>query len=166
MRRAFAILALPAALSACHGSISRSGDDDADKDVHIAMNGGGSGDAVSVKIPGFDANVSLPNFDMGKHMDLDGIKLAPDTSVKNIDVVGHDHDGRDDGGHVQIAFSNPRAPAALVDYYRAQASAAGFEGITANGGTLAASKHGKKFALTVGPQGSGSTGAIALSGKD
>lgn len=157
-------------LAACHAGASWSGKDDKDKSVHIAMNGGDGDDHVSLDIPGFDAKLALPNVDLGKHMDLDGIKLAPDTAVHDIDVSGHDGDdgeGKDKaGGGVRISFTNPRPPAALADYYRRSAADAGYGAITGSGGALVAAKRGKRFTLTAAPRGSGTTGTIMMSGSD
>jgi len=65
-----------------------------------------------------------------------------------------------------MAFVNPRAPAALLDYYRKAAATAGFDAIAANATSLTAHKGGKQFALAVTPEGPGSHGTITMSGSD
>lgn len=171
MRRPIAIMPLSLLLlGACHGGAGGTGKDDRDKTVHIAMNVADGADHVSLDIPGFDARLALPNIDLGKHMDLDGIRLAPDTAVHDVDVSGHDRDGgsggEEGGGSVRIGFTSPRPPSALADYYRRSAGAAGYDAIAGSGGALTATKGGRHFALTAEPAGSGSKGTIVMSGSD
>ncbi len=160
-------------LSACHANVEIGDDAKNDGDnVHIAMKKGDDKSRVSLDVPGFSAKISLPDLNMGAHMDMDGIKLAPDTDVTSLDIDGHegkgDHDG--DGGHdkgeVRMAFTNPGTPASLIDYYRKAASDAGYTGVAATANGLSATKGAKQFALSVSPDGKGSRGAITMTGGD
>jgi hypothetical protein len=161
------ILALPLlALAACHAKVDLSDQDGnaADGNVHMAVAEKADGkNQVSLSVPGFSANVSLPNLDLGSHTDLDGMKLAPGTSVKTFDVNGRDDaKNGDDHGTVRLSFANPDAPAKLIDYYRSAAAGAGYRDIQGGGDRLAARKGDKQFALMVSPQGAGSQGTITL----
>ena len=155
------------ALAACGGSVKRADRDPGDTSVHIAMDQGGDRNRISVNIPGFDAKVALPMVDLGRHVDLDGIKLAPDTHVSNIDVAARDGEqGNEGSGRVRLSFASPQAPDALIAYYRRAATDAGYGGVTASGAAMSATRRDKTFALTVTPAGTGSRGVITVGGKD
>ncbi len=159
------------ALAACHASVdladdARNGGDN----VHIAMNDDTRKNSVSLKVPGLSANVTLPGINLGEHIDMDGIQIAPNTSVKTVDVQGDDdNDGKGKGADdnsVRIAFTNPGTPGSLIDYYRKAAADAGYDSVAATGTGVSATKARKQFALSVSPDGSGSRGAITMRGPD
>lgn len=159
------------ALAACHADVDVSDTSNTQKgeNVHIAMkDNGGGGSAVSVKVPGFDANVSLPAIDLGSHVDLDGIKLAPHTKVSGLDVNAHDTGpGDNDGeGQVRLKFTNSDRPAAVIDHYARSAAEAGYGVVARTDSSLDARKNEKSFLLQITPDGSGSRGTITVSGKD
>lgn len=152
------------ALAACHSSIKLSDADDnaSDDNVHIAMN---EDNKVSVDVPGFSAKLAMPNINLGGHLDLDGIKVAPDTKVATMDVTAHDNADKDDG-KVRIGFTNPSPPAAVIDHYAQAAKDAGYGAITQTPTALTARKDQKTFSVTASPQGAGSRGTIVIAGKD
>ncbi len=159
------LLALPALLllPACHASVDIADKDQGDN-VHIAMGDNKGKDDVSLQVPGLSAKVSLPDLHLGTHMDMDGIKLAPDTAVKTIDVVGDDTKGSD--GRVHMDFINPGTPASLIDYYKRAAIDAGYSDVAATAAGVSAVKGRKQFALTVSPEGGGTRGTIVMHGSD
>lgn len=164
MRLAF--LVLPLAVAACD---ARTSEKDA-KDVHIGIASQDGGDnKVSVNVPGFNANLNLPDLNLGGHMNLDGVKLAPDSHVTGVDVLGDDkttEGGADGHGSVRVAFTNADAPAKLLDYYRRALADAGFTpGGQSGGGALTATRDKKEFALALAPDGSGSRGTITITGN-
>lgn len=131
--------------------------------------------AVTVNAPGVNLQVKLPNIDLGTgHLDIDGMKLYPASSVTGVNVIGDadEKDGGSGGGQVKIAFASADAPAKLVDYYVTQSRDHGFTtdaplaggGETRLHGTKAEDGKTKSFDLTVRPQGAGSTGAIMVTG--
>jgi len=152
------------ALAACNSSVKFSDADEnaSDSNVHIAM----KEDKVSLDVPGFNAKLALPDLDIGGHLDLDGIKVAPDTKVTSIDVTAKDKGGSNDEGKVQIAFTNPGSPTAVLDHYARSAADAGYGNVSRTDSSLTAHKEAKTFALNVSRQGSGSQGSIVMSGKD
>jgi hypothetical protein len=157
-------------LAACHADVNVSdlGNGQDGDNVHIAMadnKDGGSG--VSVNVPGFDAKVSLPNINLAGHVDLDGIKLAPNSHVNglNVDAQGTDKGG-DGQGVVRMSFTNTDAPATVLDHYARSAADAGYGAIARTDGSLSAKKDDKTFALAIGPDGTGSKGTITITGKD
>lgn len=168
MRLRLILCTLPlAALAACHADVNVSdADNGQDGDnVHLAMadtKDGGSG--VSVDVPGFKANVSLPNINLAGHMDLDGIKLAPNSHVNGMNVDAQS--GEKGNGQVRMSFTNTDGPAAVIDHYARSAADAGYGDIVRTATSLSARKDDKSFALEVGPHGQGSKGTIIISGKD
>jgi hypothetical protein len=159
-----------AALAACHADVDMNdADNSQDGDnVHIAMTDnkdGGSG--VAVNVPGFKAKVSLPDINLAGHVDLDGIKLAPNSHVNglNVDAQGEDKNGTGQGT-VRMSFTNTGSPASVIDHYARSAADAGYGDIARTGSSLSAKKDDKTFALEIGPDGTGSKGTITISGKD
>lgn len=165
MRVVSLMLAGAMLLGACHARADLADARGNGQSVRIAVDDAGGGDNMSVAIPGFDAKLALPSFDLGRHVDLDGIRLAPDTKVSGIDVAAHDAGGKDDEGRVVLGFASPRAPAALIDYYRREADRAGYGSIAAGADTLKATKGAKRFALAVSPERAGSRGTITVTGR-
>jgi len=156
-----------AGLAACHADVDvdNAGNGQDGDNVHIAMadtKDGGSG--VSVNVPGFDAKVSLPNINLAGHMDLDGIKLAPNSHVNGMNVDAQS--GKEGNGQVRMSFTNTDGPAAVLDHYARSAADAGYGDIVRTGSSLSARKDDKTFALEIGPDGQGSKGTITISGKD
>jgi hypothetical protein len=158
------------ALAACHAKVDMSGADEngSDGNVHIAMGDAAGGDGnVSVDAPGFKASVSLPSINLAGHMDLDGIKLAPDTKIGGMNVDAQDNEGDgDSSGAVRMSFTNPQPPAPVIDHYAKSAMDAGYGDIARTGNSLSAKKDDKSFLLAVTPDGAGSKGTITITGKD
>ncbi|HMI17966.1 MAG TPA: hypothetical protein VK533_00340 [Sphingomonas sp.] len=172
MRKSLILCSIPLlALAACHADVDVSdvGNGQDGDNVHIAMQDKKDGGSdVSVNVPGFNANVSLPHINLAGHMDLDGIKLAPNTKVSGLNVDAHDDDkGTNNGeGVVRMAFTNTDGPAAVIDHYARSAADAGYGDIARTGSSLSAKKDDKTFAVEIGPDGSGSKGTITITGKD
>lgn len=154
------LLALPLALGAC--DIQTNDENGENVHVSIGLHDSGKQD-VSVNVPGFNANVHLPGMNLGGHMDFDGVKLAPDTSVKGMDVFGDDK-ADESKGQVHVTFTNPKDTAALLDYYRGALTGAQYRIGTSGVGGIEATKEGKTFSLKLSPDGSGSKGTITVSG--
>lgn len=165
MRSALLASAALLLLSACHASVNVSDDKDGGGNLHLSMGDGKGKDQVSLEVPGLSAKVSLPDMDLGSHMDMDGIKLAPDSDVKTIDVQGDDKSASDEG-RVHMQFTNKGTPAALIDYYKRAAADAGYSDVAATATGLTANKGQKQFALSVAPDGSGSRGTITIRGGE
>jgi hypothetical protein len=165
MRSALLASAALLVLSACHASVDVGDDKDQGDNVHLAMGGGKDKNQVSLEVPGLSAKVRLPDMDLGAHMDMDGIKLAPDTDVKTIDVTGDDKGAKDEG-RVHMEFTNKGTPASLIGYYRQAATDAGYSDVSATATGVSATKGQKQFALSVAPDGAGSRGTITLHGND
>jgi hypothetical protein len=114
-------------------------------------------------VPGLSADVTLPGINLGGHIDMDGIALAPDTDVRTVDVRGDDGAGDD---RVKLDFTNPGSPTSLIEYYRKAARDAGYTAVAATATGVSAAKGKKQFALSVAPEAKGSRGRIVMSGAD
>jgi hypothetical protein len=172
MRMRLILCTLPlTALAACHADVDVSdisNGQDGDN-VHIAMQDKKDGGSdVSVNVPGFNASVSLPSINLAGHMDLDGIKLAPNSKVSGLNVDAHDNDKGDNNGEgvVRMSFTNSDNPATVIDHYAKSAADAGYGDIVRTSSSLSAKKDDKTFAVEIGPDGSGSKGTITITGKD
>jgi len=170
MRTRLFLCTLPlAGLAACHSSVDISdvGNGQDGDNVHIAMQDkkdGGS--AVAVNVPGFKANVSLPNINLAGHMDLDGIKLAPNSHVSGLDVDAQDGKNGNGEGTVNMSFTDSDGPAAVIDHYARSAADAGYGELVRTATSLSAKKDDKTFAVEIAPDGTGSKGTITITGKD
>ena len=164
MRKDLFLCSIPLfVLAACTAKVDDAGGNGSDN-VHVAMSGGDN--KVSIDVPGFAAKVSVPDIDLGSHMDLDGIRVAPRTKVGTVDVTGQDDAGAREGGKVRVGFTNPDAPAVILDHYARSAAGAGYGEIVRTATSVTARKGQKSFAVTVSPQGAGSAGAIIIAGRD
>lgn len=169
MRRRLILSALPLlALAACHARIDvGDADDGADGNVQVALADNGKGaNKISVDLPGFKANMALPELNLGGHIDLDGIKVAPGTKLGTFDITARETSGGEDDGRVRLGFTNPDAPSRVIDHYARSAADAGYTAIARTATSLTARKAEKTFALQVAPQGAGSTGTITMAGKE
>ena len=159
-----------ASLAACHANVDvgDAGNAQDGDNVHIAMQDNkDGGSAVSVKVPGFNANVSLPDINLAGHVDLDGIKLAPNTHVSGLNVDARDGGKTDNSqGVVRLAFTDSDAPATVIDHYARSAADAGYGDLARTGTSFSAKKDDKSFAMEIAPDGKGSKGTITITGKD
>lgn len=164
MRRVPPSCALAALLlGACHAGVTTAGDGGDNVQMTVGDAGGGK-DNVSIKVPGFAANVSLPTLNLGGHLQIDDLKFAPETAVHGVDVNG-DKDAGAGEGKVRIAFTNPKAPDALIDYYRKALVDAGYTLGAVGGDTLLATKADKSFTLALTPDTAGTSGTIDITDK-
>ncbi len=164
------LLLAPLLLAACDMHSNPATKDGHDVHISVSSNDGSGGAQVALNVPGLDGKFSIPAFFMKNgHMDIDGLKLAPDTTIKSVDILGKDGDGdgdKDGDGSVHMTFSNPKGPAELVAYYRQAAEGAGFAISPLSGdGGLIATKEKKKVTISLSGEGAGSRGAIDVTEK-
>ncbi|UAJ09164.1 hypothetical protein [Polymorphobacter megasporae] len=117
----------------------------------------------------FKANIEIPGLSLGgDHMDMDGMKLYPGSTVKGMHVKASDHNG-DSRGTVTMDFTSPAAPAAVADHMKAQAEKAGFTvvGASAAGltGTKVEDKDTNHFTITLNPNGDATVGQLVMTGS-
>ncbi len=74
----------------------------------------------------FKANLDIPGISFGgDHLDMDGMKLYPGSTVNGVNVHATDKPGAKNGG-VVIGFTSPAAPAVVAQHMAEQARGAGF----------------------------------------
>lgn len=101
---------------------------------------------ASIDVPGMKGQITLPKFTVdARHMDIDGMKLFPGSTVANVDVNAH---GEDDG-RVRVAFDSPASVAKVRDYFRGQMASAGFKASDDGTGLSGTTKDGQPFRLTL-----------------
>jgi hypothetical protein len=122
-------------------------------DKTVVFNASDNG-AVAFQVPGLKGNIKLPA-SMVAHgdMDIDGVKLFPDSRVGNVDVNNDD---------VTIGFKSPAAVAAVKDYYAKQFAEKGVT-VTAHGdGFSGKTKDGNDFTLKLAAQGDATAGTMYI----
>jgi hypothetical protein len=123
----------------------------------VAIKADGETGKVSVKVPGFDANVTLPKvmLDNGD-FELEGVKLYPGSKVSTVNVNA-DSSGAGKKAVIKIGFIAPADIEKVRAWFangfadksvKATATATGFTGRTDDGGG---------FTMTLAPNGQNST---------
>lgn len=175
MRSALLLLPLLAGVSACDVETSTDAADTNATGTNININAtSGKGEdvritadgdtgKVSVNLPGFDANVTLPKVMLkDSNFDIDGVKLYPGAHVTSVNIQG-DKSGTGDGNHVQIIYSAPADPKPVRDWF-AKAFADKSISTTVAGESLSGkTRDGTPFAMTFAPGKAGTTtGTIVI----
>jgi len=158
-RKLYPITLAAIALGGCDVQHSSAGKN---KDVHVAVSD--TDNKVSLDIPAIDTKVSLPAIKLGEDLDMDGITLPPESSIRGVDVIGEKNEK--DGGRVHLAFVNKASSDAVLAHFRKAIPAAGFTLADPGGGALSGAKGEKHFAVAVEPDGSGSRATVDLTGRD
>ncbi len=154
--RALTLIAPALLLSAC-------GSNDGKADgTQIAINGDnfsagvGKDGKVAIDLPGFKANVDLPNIKLdASDVDINGVKLPEGSTVSSMNIADK---GANDG--VRIAFASPVGTAAVREWFQGRLAAEGFK-LTASGDNLTGTTDdGKAFSLTTKPAGDGRSESV------
>ncbi|USI72393.1 hypothetical protein [Sphingomonas morindae] len=138
-----------------------------------APEGDGNSQTLALSVPGFSAKLAVPGLSFGTdESSIDGLRFHPGTKITGMQVAGDAGDGTggESRGTVQMQFTDPAAPEALLAYYRDAARGSGWREVPpAAGQQFAATKPGDKgearLALQLGPQGSGSAGHFIVTGQ-
>ncbi len=128
-----------------------------------------TGGGLKIDSDQFKANVEIPGLSFGgDHMDLDGMKLYPGSTVKGVHVHAVDKGGAD-RGEVIMNFSSPAAPVTVARHMADQARNAGFTVTTDTAAAVAGSKadgSGRdSFTATFNANGDATVGQLTLVGK-
>lgn len=131
------------------------------QDVRIAADG--ETGKVSVNLPGFDANVTLPKVMLkDSDFDIDGVKLYPGATVSSINVQG-DKSGNNDGAHVQIVFSAPADPKPVRDWFAKAFAEKSVDARVSGESLVGKTEDGTPFTMNFAPgKGGTTTGTIVL----
>jgi hypothetical protein len=133
----------------------------------VAIKADGATGKVSVDVPGFNANVTLPKMMLENgDFDIDGVKLYPGSHVKSVNVNA-DSSGKDKKAAVKIGFTSPAEIEKVRAWFakgfahegvKATATPTGFAGTTDDDGS---------FTVTLTPEGAGATtGVVDILGGD
>jgi len=114
--------------------------------------------SVSLDLGGMKASVTLPaSAALSTQTDFDGMKPHPGTKIGGVDIRATDRDGG-----VTMSFTDPAAPQAVLDYYRAEAPKAGFAVSEAGSDAILLSKKDDRITIAATAAGSGSTGSFRI----
>ncbi len=123
----------------------------------------------SIDADKFKANLDIPGIAFGgDHMDLDGIKLYPGSTVKGMHVHAVDRPGTEKG-EVIVDFTSPAAPATVAQHIADSARKAGF-GLTVDTTAQVGGSKRKddgeisRFAVTLNPNGDATVGQMTITG--
>jgi hypothetical protein len=128
--------------------------------------------SVSISVPGFSAKVNVPDLDIGSDTKIANMPMFPGTKINGVDIVAHDSDGSggDSKGDVDMAFTAPANPSAVVNWYKDQAQKHGWNTLPPTGtnqfeATRQEDGDGPaRFALQIAVGGGGSIGHFHVSG--
>ena len=132
------------------------------KDDKVAINADDTG-KVSFDVPFAKGQVQLPETIMHNgDIDIDGVKLMPGSKVTGFSVMA----GEGKEANVNIGFSAPKPPAEVRAYFASAFTKQGAQTALTGDSVTAKTKDGDDVAVTVGADGAGSKGMIAIKSKD
>jgi hypothetical protein len=159
-----AALALP--LAACGGegtSISINAKDDGpDGNALVSSDGNGQ---VAIKAAGFEGKFKLPKIKIdADDFDVNGVKLYPGSTIRNLDLNSDKTGGKDEGG-LSVRFESPAAPGTVLGWFRDAMTKRGFKVSAAADGLTGTTDEGDPFTLKLAAAGDGkSSGTLELRG--
>jgi hypothetical protein len=154
------------ALSACNRS-------DEGTTVSINADGGnvlgainGETGEMKIDVPGFQGSVKLPKIQIDSgDFDLNGVRLYPGSSIKNLNIVGNEKNGSDTGGSLRVAFASPATPAIVRDWFAERLVKVGYKVRSEGANLIGTTDENKPFRLELAPDGADkATGTIVISG--
>ncbi|WP_066798773.1 hypothetical protein [Sphingomonas soli] len=144
----FAMLLAPLALAACNGgtSISLTGNSDSGEG-NVSIKTGPDG-GVSIEAPGVSINTRLPKINLtSEDFDVNGLKLYPNSSIRELNAVGNDKIGEKKNSHVTVAFDAPAPLATVQAWFRDNLAKQGFKVEPQGNGFSGTTKDGDPFTL-------------------
>lgn len=151
------LLLAPLALAACDGagtSISLSGNG---SDGNVSIKTGADGQ-LAIEAPGVSIASKLPKISLtAENFDVDGLKLYPDSAIRELNAVGDDKAGAKDQGEVTLAFDSPAALATVQAWFRDNLARQGFKVEPRGNGFAGTTKDGGAFSLDLTADGDAKT---------
>ena len=159
----FALLLAPLALAACDGggtNISLSSGDGENVSIKTGADG-----QVSIQAPGVSIASKLPKINLtAEEFDINGLKLFPNSSIRELNAVGDDKGGKD-ANSVTVAFDSPAALATVQAWFRDHLAKQGFKAEPSGNGFAGTTKDGEAFTLDLTADGDARTkGRIEVRG--
>lgn len=163
---ALAATTLSMMLAGCGGggtSLSFKQGEDGEGNAVIAMTENGQ---FSIDTPAFKTSVKLPKFTMdASNVDVNGVKLFPGSTIRDLNVAATDKAGQKDEGKVDIVFDSPAAPAKVRAWFSEKMRARHFTVAENGSGLKGKTDEGEAFTLVLDPQGQDATrGTLRVSG--
>lgn len=151
----FALLLAPLALAACDGAgtnISLSGNSESGEG-NVSIKTGADG-GVSIEAPGVSINTKLPKINLtAEDFDVNGLKLYPNSAIRELNAVGNDKLGEKQDNHVTIAFDSPAPLATVQAWFRDNLAKQGFKVEARGNGFAGTTKEGDPFTLELNADG-------------
>ncbi|MGA1799912.1 hypothetical protein VH567_14150 [Sphingomonas sp. 4RDLI-65] len=116
---------------------------------------------MKIDVPGFQGTVKLPKIrlDTG-NFDLNGVRLYPGSSIKNLNIVGNDK-----AGGLRVAFASPATPTIVRDWFAERLGKVGYKVHPEGTNLIGTTDENKPFRLELAPDGKDkATGTIVISG--
>lgn len=142
-------------LAACNGgtTVSIDSGNDSDGNAVIATDANGH---IQIKAPGFEGSITLPKMPLdAKGFEVDGVKLYPGSTLRNLRAGGRDGKGED--GQLLVEFESPAAPTTVRDWFRDNMTKQGFKVSTKDDNLYGTTDDGQPFALELSAQGENRT---------
>ena len=138
-------------------------DTKSEKGQDIRITADGETGKVAVKLPGIDANLSLPKVMLkDSNFDIGGVKLYPGAHISSINVQG-DKTGAWSGNRVQIIYSAPADPKPVREWFAKAFTEKSVEAKVTGESITGKTKDGTPFTMTFAPGKAGTTtGTIVL----
>ncbi|RYY23339.1 MAG: hypothetical protein EOP62_20530 [Sphingomonadales bacterium] len=149
----FALLLAPLALAACGGagtSISLQGND---SEGNVSIKTGPDG-GVSIEAPGVSIAAKLPKINLtSEDFDVNGLKLYPNSAIRELNAVGDNKMGKKQDSHVTVAFDAPASLATVQAWFRDSLAKQGFKVEPKGNGFSGTTKDGDPFTLELNADG-------------
>lgn len=157
MNRTALLLSLPL-LAACNVETRNPAKGDDKVTINADANG-----QVAFDLPFAKGKMKLPEGMMHNgDVDIDGVKLMPGSKVTGFSVMA----GEGKESMVNIGYSAPKPPAEVKSYFANEFARKGAQTTVTGDSVSARMKDGDDVSITIGAEGSGSKGMIAIRSKD
>ncbi len=118
----------------------------------VAISADGKTGNVAIKIPGVDAKIDMPKFNLGDaNFDMDGVKLYPGSTVGSMNVNADEQNGKS-LSTVRMRFTAPADVAKVRSWYTAQFAEHGVTAQANEKGFAGTTKDGDSFTLSLAPE--------------
>jgi hypothetical protein len=149
----FALLLASLALAACDGAgtnISLQGNG---SEGNVSIKTGADGQ-VSIEAPGVSIAAKLPKINLtAEDFDVNGLKLYPNSAIRELNAVGDDKLGAKQDSHVTVAFDSPAPLATVQAWFRDNLAKQGFKVEPKGNGFAGTTKDGDPFTLELNADG-------------
>ncbi|MES2986922.1 MAG: hypothetical protein V4808_03360 [Pseudomonadota bacterium] len=153
MTRFALLLIAPLALAACDGkgtNISLQGENG---EGNVSIKTGADG-GVSIEAPGVSIAAKLPKINLtAEDFDVNGLKLYPNSAIRELNAVGDSKLGTKQESHVTVAFDSPAPLATVQAWFRDNLAKQGFKVEPKGNGFTGTTKEGEPFTLELNADG-------------